>query len=104
LMFWTPRATEQAMFLAFGLSSDVASKAEALQRTYDSADSLARNLQWQATGRRRRLEALASVIEGQDPQEVEVLEEQHRALEGQLDQAGERLTDAEAARRSAGLA
>lgn len=61
LIFWSDRVAEQALFLAFGISSEAAEQAEALQRAIDSADSKARNLQWQATGVRKRLDVLNSV-------------------------------------------
>lgn len=102
LMFWTPRVTEQALFLAFGVSADVASKAEALQRAFDSAESRARNLQWQATGRRKRLEALDAAVaaDSADVDEPDPRAE-HVRLSRALDQAGESLTDATSARAEA---
>ena len=98
LMFWTPRATEQALFLAFGLSADVASRAEALQRTYDSAESRARNLQWQATGRRRRLLALQEATGPADANVEDAdIRDEHVRLSSVLDHAGDEMSEAEAA-------
>lgn len=90
LLFWSDRIIEQALFLAFGYSADTAEQAEALQRAYDSADSKARNLQWQATGVRRRLEALESALglgdteNGEDPESVAA---EHARLGEHLDNA-----------------
>lgn len=83
LIFWDDDITQAALFLAFGLSRETADKADNLRRTAERADSLVRNLQWQATelrGRLRDIEAKAqtqeAAAEGQDTAE------QHRALIG----------------------
>lgn len=90
LLFWSDRIIEQALFLAFGYSADTAEQAEALQRTYDSADSKARNLQWQATGVRKRLEALESALglgDSGDDEDSESLAAEHARLGEDLDNA-----------------
>lgn len=102
LLFWTPRVAEQALFLAFGVSAEIASRAEALQRTYDSAESRARNLQWQATGARRRIQALEEAMGAAEADSAtDDLRTRHVRLDDQLLTAGERLREAEAARDEA---
>ena len=102
LLFWSPRVAEQALFLAFGFSAEAASRAETLQRTYDSAESRARNLQWQATGARRRITALEEAMgDGGDGAEQDDLRARHVRLDEQLVGAGARLQEAQAARDEA---
>jgi energy-coupling factor transporter ATP-binding protein EcfA2 len=90
LLFWSDRIIEQALFLAFGYSSETAENAEALQRRYDSNESKARNLQWQATGVRKRLEALEAALGGDNdpPEDDEVVKRRHQDLLDELDRAG----------------
>lgn len=104
LMFWSPRASEQALFLAFGISAEMASRAESLQRAFDQAESLARNIQWQATGRRRRLLALQEATAGGPEADESDLRQQHVELSEGLHQAGDALAEAEAARAEADVA
>lgn len=89
LLFWSDRIIEQALFLAFGYSADTAEQAEALQRRYDSAESKARNLQWQATGVRKRLEALEAALGlgDMDNDETGSVAEEHARLGEDLDNA-----------------
>jgi len=92
LLFWSDRIAEQALFLAFGISPQTAVHAEALQRTYDSAESKARNLQWQATGVRKRLKALEEAVGGPSAQADETdtqdLQDKHIQLTDALAEAG----------------
>jgi energy-coupling factor transporter ATP-binding protein EcfA2 len=89
LLFWSDRVAEQALFLAFGVSPEKATQAEALQRTYDSAESKARNLQWQATGVRRRLRALQEALGSDDsPDSERDIESEHIGLTNALTAAG----------------
>lgn len=87
LLFWSDRIIEQALFLAFGYSADTAEQAEALQRLHDSADSKARNLQWQATGVRKRLEALEAALGlgDADDDDTEFIASEHARLGEDLD-------------------
>lgn len=114
LLFWDDRVAQAALFLAFGITPEQASLAESLQKTFDSADSLVRNLQWQATGVRRDLEALQRATAG-GPASDDDLEREHKRLEQRVDDAAKRyekletswrdsqvrLADAAAAMRSA---
>jgi energy-coupling factor transporter ATP-binding protein EcfA2 len=86
LLFWDDRVAQAALFLAFGISPEEASRAESLQKTIDSADSLVRNLQWQATGVRRELEALQRATAG-SPADDEDLQAVHERLEQRVDDA-----------------
>ena len=88
LMFWDERVSQAALFLAFGITPEQASRAETLQKTIDSADSLVRNMQWQATGVRRELEALQRATAGA-PAGDEDLQAAHVRLEQRVDDAAE---------------
>lgn len=96
LLFWDKRTAQTALFIAFGGSAESARRAERLQRTVDSADSLVRNLQWQASGLRDQLDALKAVEAGSDGAD-EGLEERHQILQSSTDTAAahyERITTA----------
>ena len=86
LLFWDKRTAQTALFIAFGGSAESARRAEQLQRTVDSADSLVRNLQWQASGLRDQLDALQAVKAGSAGAEPG-LEERHERLQSSIDTA-----------------
>ncbi|MGQ2911249.1 AAA family ATPase [Aeromicrobium sp.] len=88
LLFWSDRIIEQALFLAFGYSPESAERAESLQRAYDSNESKARNLQWQATGVRRRLEALEDALGTESETSEFDVQDEHQRLLDALDAAG----------------
>ncbi|HTC58789.1 MAG TPA: AAA family ATPase [Solirubrobacteraceae bacterium] len=120
LLFWSQRATELALFLAFGIPPKRVAQAEALQHAYDSAESKARSLQWQATGARKRLEDLQKVLaensqDGTDDEAVQEeherlsnardrIDEEHLRLTGVVDEAELKVDEALAAQVSAGRA
>lgn len=62
LLFWDQRAMNVALYLAFGVEPRATVRAEELRHEIDSADSNARNAQWQATIARNRIAALAGQI------------------------------------------
>lgn len=84
LLFWDERVAETALYLAFGISAEQTSQLENYQKTIDSADSLVRNLQWQATGVRRELEALERAISGKEVGDQD-LQGEHERLEQRLE-------------------
>jgi len=86
LLFWDDRVAQSALFLAFGITPEQARLAESLQKTIDSADSLVRNVQWQATGVRRELEALQRATSG-TPSGDRDLQREHERLEHRVDDA-----------------
>jgi AAA domain-containing protein len=105
LLFWSPRVTEQALFLAFGIPPKQVAEAEALQRTYDAAESQARNKQWQATGVRKRREVLQEALSGRSDNDSETdLQEEHTRRSEALDAAGEQHEQLVAAVKEAELA
>ena len=57
-LFWDERATNNALYLAFGRQPEDTVEAERLRLAIESADSNARNAQWQATLADNRLRAL----------------------------------------------
>jgi DNA repair exonuclease SbcCD ATPase subunit len=61
---------QTALYIGFGIDAERASEADTLRRTAERADSLARNLQWQATDLRKRLKDLqAALAPGDEPDE-----------------------------------
>jgi DNA repair exonuclease SbcCD ATPase subunit len=94
LLFWDDRVTQAALFIAFGVSAQEARTAEELLRQIDRADSLVRNLQWQATGVRKQLEALVSVAQGDGDADARTAVE-HERLQQQALAAADRVSRAE---------
>lgn len=60
LLFWDDRVAQAALFMAFQVDTEVADRADQLRRNVERADSLARNLQWQATDTKNKLKELES--------------------------------------------
>ena len=59
-LFWNQKILERALYLAFGLSPDVAKRVDSMRRDYESADSQVRNRQWEATKTTKRINQLRS--------------------------------------------
>jgi energy-coupling factor transporter ATP-binding protein EcfA2 len=96
LLFFDDRVTQLALFIAFGVSAGRARAAEKLLRQVDKADSLMRNLQWQATGVRKQLEALIAAMDGTEPDDAGTAQE-HKRLQQRADTAAEQFRRAQAA-------
>jgi DNA repair exonuclease SbcCD ATPase subunit len=62
LLFWDPRALEQALYLAFGADPEVAASAERLRREMEKAESRGRNIQFHATGVFNRIQTLEEAL------------------------------------------
>jgi DNA repair exonuclease SbcCD ATPase subunit len=58
LLFWDSLLMERALYIAFGIASEDADRADRLRRQVDRADSRRRNAQYQATEARNRLREL----------------------------------------------
>jgi ABC-type cobalamin/Fe3+-siderophores transport system ATPase subunit/rubrerythrin len=80
LLFWDETVAQTAMFMAFGLSLEDAEKADNLRRTAERADSLVRNLQWQATETRKRLRDLEAKATQAATEQVADIADEHRRL------------------------
>jgi hypothetical protein len=93
LLFWDERVAQTALHIAFGLDAEKAGQADTLRRAVEKADSLARNLQWQATDLRKRLKDLQEAIAPE--QDDEDLGERHRRILDELDVASARLRQLE---------
>ena len=61
-LLWDTRASNLALYIAFGMHADDIDREEELRVLIDSADSNARNAQWQATIATNRLRALGGEI------------------------------------------
>lgn len=62
LLFWDPRALEQALYLAFGTDSEIAGSAERLRREMEKAESRGRNIQFHATSVYNRIQTLEDAL------------------------------------------
>lgn len=58
LLFWDSLLMERALYIAFGIASEDAERADKLRRQVERADSRRRNAQYQATEARNRLHEL----------------------------------------------
>jgi hypothetical protein len=80
LLFWDDTVSQSAYFIAFGIDLQRAQREEALRRNYEKADSLAKNLQWQATDARKRRDDLIAALDEAVEDNSEDVREEHRAL------------------------
>lgn len=81
LLFWNDDISQNALFMAFGMDFERAGRADTLRRNYEKADSLAKNLQWQATDIRKRMEDVqASLDHGNTDQSADIGETHQQML------------------------
>lgn len=88
LLFWDSDVALSALFMAFGADLAEAERAENLRRTSEKADSLARNLQWQATDIRKKLEDLekTAALDAGDSSDPDLdLAAEHERLQNEHD-------------------
>ncbi|MCK6472713.1 MAG: AAA family ATPase [Planctomycetes bacterium] len=114
LLFWDPRALEQALYLAFGTDPEIAAAAERLRREMEKAESRGRNIQYHATNVFNRIQTLEDVLgtpaggkAGRDEELREkyagLLKERDQ-LEKEVDQTEAKASDAEVALAEASAA
>jgi len=98
LLFWDNKVAENAMYLAFGINSEEALRAEVLRREAEKADSLARNYNWDATQLRRKLEDLEEAVAGSEKDKSKDLDlkAKHQDLTLRLEDAEHKLETLEA--------
>ncbi|MFE9057145.1 AAA family ATPase [Streptomyces mutabilis] len=92
LLFWDPEVARFALFLVFGMDTARADKVGEWQRKADRLESQARNAQYQATSARSQIQDLLTRAGG----EVDVdtnLEEDHRRLSAERDDAAARVDE-----------
>lgn len=87
LLFWNARILEASLYIAFGLDSDRARRADTLARRVSGAESRARNFQWQATNVRNQLDALERAGAEVEEEGDDGTAEQHRQLSEDRDEA-----------------
>lgn len=82
LLFWDPRALEQALYLAFGADSEIAASAERLRREMEKAESRGRNTQFHATTVFNRIQTLEEALQtpAGDAESEEELRETYEKL------------------------
>ena len=96
LLFWHPKIIEQALYLAFDISGEEAQMADIWRRQADRLDSQARNLQYQATTARKRLDEIKRTVENDTSNE----EGEDNPVLHYENLLAERKTAAEASRRA----
>jgi hypothetical protein len=80
LLFWDEKVAQSALFIAFGIDPEHASRADIVRRNYERADSLVRNLQWQATDVRKRMEDISATLDAVNETDGLDIGEQHQRL------------------------
>jgi ABC-type cobalamin transport system ATPase subunit len=63
LLFWNQKVLEQTLYLAFGVDTVDAKRADTLRREIERAASLARNFNWQATETQKKMADLQNRLE-----------------------------------------
>jgi ABC-type cobalamin transport system ATPase subunit len=114
LLFWDPRALEQALYLAFGTDPEIAAKAERLRREMEKAASRGRNIQFHATNVFNRIQTLEEALDtsgGYDTDGEEELREKYDGLlkerdhiDNEVDKIEAKAADAEVALAEASAA
>jgi len=105
LLFWSPRELEQTLYLAFGVDSGVAQRADSLRKKIDRAESHARNANWQATKVRKRIEELEEALSGKPLSDTkEHLVETHKRISRAYQLEAERVERLEKQLQDASLA
>lgn len=87
LLFWDERVAQAALYIAFGLNVEKADRADTLRRSAERADSLARNLQWQATDLRKRLKDVEEALSRTGRTDDDIVGEHQRLLDDREDVA-----------------
>ncbi|MBL7956000.1 MAG: hypothetical protein JNJ91_13270 [Flavobacteriales bacterium] len=113
LLFWDPKVLEDCLFLFVGVDKDQRAEAEKMRREMERADSRVRNLRWNMTQQKDRLDSYRQVLRGTEltDDEVSTYEEFEKLLDRTKQQSSEveliearlrdaKLTLAEAAARA----
>ncbi|MBK7296702.1 MAG: hypothetical protein IPI91_08685 [Flavobacteriales bacterium] len=66
LLFWDPKVLETCLLLFVGIDNEQRADAERLRREMEKADSRARNLRWNMTQQKDRLDSLRQVLSGNE--------------------------------------
>ena len=102
LLFWDSLLMERALYIAFGIASEDADRADRLRRQVDRADSRRRNAQYQATEARNRLRELHKAT-GHDEDAQSTTGADYERLIAEAREAEQVTTRAHAAREDAQL-
>ena len=92
LTFWETPVQRQMLLLVFGDDVGEAQEAEALRRSIERLDSVARNANYQATETRKRLQVANRILRGLSPEVIDLQAEQEK-LDQILDELCERETE-----------
>jgi DNA repair exonuclease SbcCD ATPase subunit len=102
LAFWDQRVLTRILFLAFGVDTNDANKADLLSREDQKYDSIVRNTQWQATQTRKNVKSLEKFLDG-DADTADLLLE-YEGLARDRDEASRNAETLEGIARDARLA
>ncbi len=85
MIFWDDRASSHALAIAFNSQPDDAEKILELTRRMEKYESNARNLKWDSTQAKNKLEELTGKIKKKKKSDVEKLENEYRKLHNELE-------------------
>lgn len=85
MIFWDDRASSHALAIAFNSDPDDADRILDLTRKMEKHESNGRNLRWQATQAKKKIEELAQKTKGKKVPDMEKLEREFEKLHKELD-------------------
>lgn len=85
MIFWDDRASSHALAIAFNSEPDDADKILDLTRRMEKHESNARNLKWQSTQARKKIEELTQKTKGKKVSDIEKLENEFGKLQKELE-------------------
>lgn len=81
LLFWNTKALEAALFIAFGTKPEQQATADSSRREMERAESLGRNVKWQALHVRKRIDSIREALGPASSVNIAELEGRYAALE-----------------------
>lgn len=85
MIFWDDRASSHALAIAFNSNPNDAEKILDLTRKMEKHESNARNLKWQSTQAKKKIEEIAQKTKGEKITDIEKLEQEYRKLHRELE-------------------
>lgn len=85
MIFWDDRASSHALAIAFNETPDDAEKILDLTRRMEKHESNARNLKWQSTQAKKKIEELTQKTKGKKTSDIEKVENEYSNLQKELE-------------------
>lgn len=88
MLFWDERASYQALAIVFNSNPDDAEKILDMSRRMEKHESNARNLKWQSTQAKKKIEELTQKTKGKKVSDIDKLENEFGKLHKELEKIG----------------